>query len=99
MITIQNIIDWSKQHPLREVGRVTVISNDVVKFSIVGGCSGLYGNFIDTFELAIFNQETGEFITKFFCPDAGDDVLGYMPGEKLVALANQIFKNNDFQVR
>ena len=99
MITIQNIIDWSKRHPIREGGRVTVISNDVVKFSIVGGCSGLYGNFIDTFELAIFNQETGEFITKFFCPDASDDVVGYMPKEKLVALTNQIFKNNDFQVR
>ena len=35
MITIQNIIDWSKPHPLREGGRVTVISNNAVKFSIL----------------------------------------------------------------
>jgi hypothetical protein len=99
MITIKNIIDWSKPHPVRQGGRVTVISNNAVKFSIVGGCSGLYGNFVDTFELAIFNQETGEFITKFFCPDLGDEVVGYMPGEKLVDLINQILKDKDFQVR
>jgi hypothetical protein len=98
MITIQNIIDWSKPHPLREGGRVTVISNNAVKFSIVGGCSGLYGNFVDTFELAIFNQETDEYMTNFFCPEDGE-VVGYMSGKRLEELVNQIFRDKDFQVR
>jgi hypothetical protein len=98
MITIQNIIDWSKQHPVREKGRITVISNDVIKFSIVGGCQGLYGDFINTFELAIINLETGEFMTNFFCPDDGE-VAGYMSGKRLEELVNQIFRDNDFQVR
>ena len=98
MITIQNIIDWSKPHDIGNGGRSTVISNKAVKFSIVGGCKGLYGDFVNTFELAIFNQETGEFMTNFFCPE-DIEVVGYMTGEKLEELVNKIFKDKDFQVR
>ena len=98
MITIQNIIDWSKQHPVREEGRITVISNDSLSFSIVGGCNGLYGDFVNTFELAIINLETGAFMTNFFCPDDGE-VVGYMSGKRLEELVNQIFRDKDFQVR
>ena len=98
MITIKNIIDWSKRHPSCN-GRVTVIYNSVVTFSIVGGDKGLYGDFVNSFELAIFNTETGEYLTNFFCPETVNDVIGHMPGDKLCELINKIIKNKDFQVR
>ncbi len=98
MITIQNIIDWSIEHPVAEGGRIIRIYNNNLEFSIVGGSKGLYGDFKDTFELAIFDVRTGDFRTKFFYPDNGD-VIGYMTSEELVGLVNQVFKYNDFQVR
>jgi hypothetical protein len=98
MITTKNIIDWSKRHSACN-GRVTVIYNSVVTFSIVGGDKGLYGDFVKTFELAIFNTETGEYLTKFFYPEGGNDVIAHMPGNKLCELINKIIKNKDFQVR
>jgi hypothetical protein len=99
MITIKNIIDWSKPHSAAVGGRMIRIGNDKVEFSIVGGASGLYGDFISYFEMAIFDTQSGEFVTKFFYPEAGDDVVGYMSGEDLEVLLNKVLKEKDFQVR
>jgi hypothetical protein len=99
MITIKDIIELSKPHPIGNGGRITRIGNNNVEFSIVGGASGLYGNFINDFEMAIFDKENGEFVTKFFYPDATDDVIGYMSGEDLETLVNKVLKDKDFQVR
>ena len=54
MITIQNIIEFSKEHPSLRNGRITQIGNNNVEFSIVGGTSGLYGDFINNFKLNIY---------------------------------------------
>ena len=99
MITIQNIIEFSKEHPSLKNGRITRIGNSNVEFSIVGGTLGLYGDFINNFEVAIFDKENNEFITKFFYPDALDDVIPYMPKEDLETLINKVLRSNDFQVR
>lgn len=99
MITIKDIIELSKPHPVGNGGRVTRIGNNNVEFSIVGGASGLYGDFMNDFELAIFDKENGEFVTKFFYPDATDDVIGYMSGKDLETLVNKVLKDKDFQVR
>lgn len=99
MITVKNIIDLSKPHPIGGGGRVIQIGNNNVLFSIVGGASGLYGNFVNSFEVAIFDKENGEFITKFFYPDAHDDIIGHMSGEDLEGLLNKVIKEKDFQVR
>lgn len=99
MITIQNIIEFSKKHPAVSNGRITQIGNNKLEISIVGGSRGLYGDFVNDFEIAIFDKENGEFITKFFYPDASDDVIGYMSEEDLEVLLNKLFKNNDFQVK
>lgn len=99
MITVKNIIDWSKPHSVAAGGRMLRIGNDKVEFSIVGGASGLYGDFVNDFEVAIFDRENGEFITKFFYPDANDDVIGYMIDEDLEVLLNKVLKDKDFQVR
>jgi hypothetical protein len=97
MITIENIIEWSKPHPL-EGGKMTRIHNDEIEFSIVGGRSGLYGDFENDFEVAILDRKTGDFRTRFFKPELSDDVIGYMPKDELVEFLNQIL-GKSFQVR
>lgn len=96
MITIENIIEWSKPHPL-DGGRMTRIHNDEIEFSIVGGRSGLYGDFKDDFEVAVIDKKNGEFVTRFFKPELSDDVIGYMKKGDLEEFVNQIFKKG-FQV-
>jgi hypothetical protein len=99
MITIQNIIEFSKEHPSLRNGRITRIGNNNIEFSIVGGANGLYGDFINDFEVAIFDKKNNDFITKFFHPDASDDVMAYMSKEDLEVLINKVLRTNDFQVR
>jgi hypothetical protein len=96
MITTENIIEWSKPHPL-DGGKMTRIHNDEIEFSIVGGRSGLYGDFENDFEVAVIDRKNGEFVTKFFKPELSDDVIGYMKKEDLEEFVNQIFKKG-FQV-
>jgi hypothetical protein len=99
MITIEDIKNFSKPHPIGKGGRMTNIFNSKYELSIVGGAKGLYGDFDETFEVAIFDTESRDFITSYFFPELGDDVIGYMKAEKLEELANSIFRNNGFQVR
>jgi hypothetical protein len=96
MITIENIIEWAKPHPL-DGGKMTRIHNDEIEFSIVGGRSGLYGDFENDFEVAVIDKKNGEFVTRFFKPELSDDVIGYMKKEDLEEFVNQIFKKG-FQV-
>jgi hypothetical protein len=97
MITVENIIEWSKPHPL-DGGKMTRIYNDEIEFSIVGGRSGLYGDFENDFEVAILDRKTGDFRTRFFKPELSDDVIGYMPKDEVVEFLNQIL-GKSFQVR
>ena len=97
MITIKDIIDGSKPHPL-DGGKMTRLYKDEIEFSIVGGRSGLYGDFENDFEVAIIDKKSGDFVTKFFYPEGGDDIIGYMKSEDVVKLANQVL-GKGFQVR
>jgi hypothetical protein len=97
MITVENIIEWSKPHPL-DGGKMTRVYNDEIEFSIVGGRSGLYGDFENDFEVAILDRKTGDFRTRFFKPELSDDVIGYMPKDELLEFLNQIL-GKSFQVR
>ncbi len=96
MITIKDIIEWSKPHPL-DGGKMTRLYNDEIEFSIVGGRSGLYGDFENDFEVAIIDKKSGDFITKFFYPEGSDDVIGYMKLEDVEKLVNQVL-GKGFQV-
>ncbi len=98
MITIKKIKKWSKEHPI-EGGRMTNIFNRKYELSIVGGRQGLYGDFENTFEIAVFDAKDRKFITRFFFPENGDDVVGYVSGKDLEDFTNMLFRNNDFQVR
>jgi hypothetical protein len=97
MITVENIIEWSKPHPL-DGGKMTRLYNEEIEFSIVGGRSGLYGDFVNDFEVAVLDRKTGDFRTKFFKPEVTDDVIGYMPKDDMIEMVNQILKTG-FQVR
>jgi|TARA_R110000868_G_C10904714_1_gene764536 hypothetical protein len=97
MITVENIIEWAKPHPL-DGGKMTRLYNEEIEFSIVGGRSGLYGDFVDDFEVAVLDRKTGDFRTKFFKPELSDDVIGYMPKDDMIQMLNQILKTG-FQVR
>ena len=97
MITVQNILEWSKPHSIGEGKKTTIETKDLI-LSIVGGGKGLYGDFINHFEFAILDKKTNDFITKFFFPDNNDDVVGYMEGQELIDFLNKILRS-DFQVR
>ena len=99
MITLNNIIEWSKPHKNKiENARHTIIETPTIVISIVGGGKGLYGDFKDTFELAVFDKESGNFMTKFFYDEGSDDVIGYMESEKMLDFVNQL-TSKGFQVR
>ena len=44
------------------------------------------------------DSETGDFVTKYYLPEANDDVVGYLSSEALTSLANTLFPKG-FQVR
>ena len=67
MITVENIIEWAKPHPL-DGGKMTRLYNEEIEFSIVGGRSGLYGDFVDDFEVAVLDRKTGDFKFCLFRP-------------------------------
>ena len=106
MITIEDIKKWSKPHPLANVislkdrrgGRVSRFGNKEIEFSIVGGGTGLYGDFDKTLEVAIFDRKSNDFVTRFFYPEATDDVIPYMDGDKVEELVNSVIKREDLSV-
>lgn len=87
-ITIEDIIEMSVPHGYKEMGRRTAIETDRFVLSIVGGATGLYGDFKETFEVAIIDKKNGEFVTKMFEPDATDDVMGYLSADEVVRIAD-----------
>jgi hypothetical protein len=84
-LTKEHIINNSKPHGLALSGlpnysnaRQYTEKIGNYTLSIVGGCSGLYGNFKNTFEVALIDDNTGEFVTgKFSSSAKSDDVLGH----------------------
>jgi hypothetical protein len=106
MITIKDIKNWSKPHPLASVvslkdrsgGRISRFGNKEIEFSIVGGGKGLYGDFENTFEVAIFDRKSNNFVTRFFYPQATDDVIAYMESNEVEKLVNSVIKREDLSV-
>ena len=102
MITIDDIKKWAKPHPNTKfsggTGKQTRFGNNKVEFSIVGGDARLYGDFENTFEVAIFDVESRNFITRFFYPETTDDVIGWMSSEGVEKLVNSVIKRDDLSI-
>lgn len=98
MITIDFIKKIAQKHGISG-GKRTNLYNDKYILSIVGGASGLYGDFEEDFEVAIIDPASKDFITKLFFPENGDDIVGYMKKEDVEKIANTLFKDGGFQVR
>ena len=98
-MTVEDVIKFSKPHRNQIPGaRQTRICDDRIEVSIVGGAKGLYGDFSEDFEIAVFDKSSNEFITRFFFPDNYDDVVPYLSGDKMIEFLNETFKKG-FQVR
>ena len=79
-LTAEHIIKKSKPHPTAIVreGDARIYREEIGDYilSIVGGGQGLYGDFKNTFEVALIDSTTGDFVTGAYSK-RGDDVLGW----------------------
>ena len=73
MITIQDVVSLAVERP--DGGKQTIIEANDFIISIVGGRQGLYGDFINDFEIALIDKDTREFITRKFFPESNDEVI------------------------
>jgi hypothetical protein len=83
-LTIQDVHDKKKLKEFGGYQSLFVFGKYVV--SIVGGKQGLYGDFETTFEIAIIENSSGNFVTKLFC--GGADVMSYRSGEEVEGILN-----------
>ena len=99
MTTIDQIKSWGKDHRSSLGGKQTLLYNEQLEISIVGGRMGLYGDFENDFELAIIDRKERNFVTRFFVDGLQDDVLAYASGEEIEKIVNKVFHKQDFQVK
>ena len=85
---IDDIFEMRKPHPLG--GYQTVIDLGKYHVSVVGGRQGLYGDFETTFELAVIDQKSGDFVTQKLIPSADGEVMGWVDKEQLMDIVNSI---------
>jgi hypothetical protein len=89
-ITIDFILQNSRDHSLG--GKKCRIETDKLIISIVGGRSGFYGDFINTFEVAVLDTKSGSFITPMFFNGHYDEVAEYVTKEELLEVLNVLIK-------
>ena len=101
MITIDDIKGWSIPHPISKGStslsdaKISRFGDGRVMFSIVGGATGLYGDFEKTFEVAIIEQSKGIFVTRYFYEKSTEDVIGWMNVDDLLELVNSVLKKQN----
>lgn len=86
-LTVEHIWENARPHQHVDGGRIYHEKIGDYTLSIVGGGRGLYGDFIEDFEVALIDDE-GEFVTKFYST-RGDDVMAYATIEEI----NELYFN------
>lgn len=88
-LTAENIRKNSKPHPTARMraGDARMYREEIGDYiiSIVGGAQGLYGDFVNTFEVALIDSTTGDFVTGVYS-QRGDDVLPYASIDEINSL-------------
>ena len=85
--TIDDIMNLKIEHPLG--GYQSVLEVGRYEVSVVGGRQTNHGDFINTFELAIFDKNKN-FVTKKLVASAEHDVVSWLDKEELIDIINQI---------
>lgn len=85
-LTIQDVFDRRKIMDFTS-GFKSFFDFGRYSVSIVGGKQGLYGDFIETFEVAIIDNTDKKFVTKLFCGGTSD-VLGYLSVDEVENILN-----------
>jgi hypothetical protein len=92
MITLEKVFEKSKTHPTGD-GKQTIFETEKHTISIVGGRMGLYGDFVNEFEVAIIDKETKEFVSGKFFPELSDStgqVMAYITKEQMLEVVNKM---------
>ena len=94
MITFEDILKKSKPHPMGE-GKVVRYETPHIIISIVGGRQGLYGDFDETFEVALIDKKSGDFISDTlyseYCDGMGQ-IMPYITREQMLKVVNELMK-------
>lgn len=88
--TIEEIIENSEPHQFK-TGRQNLFRVGDYYFSVIGGGWGLYGDFENTFEVAILDRRH-RICTKKLFPDLDDEVFSWQNREELLKLINTVNK-------
>ena len=87
METIEDIIKNKKPHPFK--GYKWTNNYGPWILSVVGGDGSLYGDFEETFEVAIIDGRTGNFVTRLFY-GGSEDVLAYLPRHEVTKIISML---------
>ena len=85
--TIEDIMKLKIKHSLG--GYQSRLKVGEYEVSVIGGRERNYGDFVNTFELAIFDKDNN-FVTKKLVASAEHDVVGWLDKEELMDIINQI---------
>jgi hypothetical protein len=87
METIEDIIRDKKPHPFKGYKWSKQYGPWIL--SIVGGDNSFYGDFNETFEVAIIDSRNRNFVTRRFY-GGSDDVLSYVSREEVLKIVTML---------
>lgn len=94
MITFEQVLEKSQPHPVGE-GRMVRYETPQLIISIVGGRQGLYGDFNESFEMAIIDKKSNDFISdklySEYCDSSGQ-IMPYVTREQMLKVVNELVK-------
>ena len=93
MITYQDILKKAETHPMGE-GKMVRYETPQLIISIVGGRRGLYGDFKKTFEMALIDKESKNFVSNYFYPEYSDggEIMSWVPREDMLKIVNELVR-------
>jgi len=92
-ITFEDVISKSIPHGFPDGGKRCIFETSDNIISIVGGRVGLYGDFDRTFEVAIIDKTTNNFVSKKYFPEYSDsigEIMPYITREEMLEVVNKM---------